>query len=291
MVAESMSDFQNDELLLQRKGSGSVMSESKPESSAPANLMAYNKVSKDGTTTPSGSSLSSSFVATAEDSIKVIVRLRPQNDKESVIHNNGKEAVQIHDSGLISVHDPNKGEPFVVNVNCALGPDSSQEQVFWEAGSSIVDHCMAGFNSSIFAYGQTGSGKTYTMLGCTDRQADGSLSNGCGLAPRIFETLFQAITQHEESCHGRRKNKNNNSSVRYSVKCSFLEIYNEEITDLLRPEAVGLQIRDGDLKRGVYVQGLSETEVLNGVLCIPFVETLHAYFEFFSYCDVMTNMI
>ncbi|KAL4525440.1 hypothetical protein Ndes2437A_g03901 [Nannochloris sp. 'desiccata'] len=52
-------------------------------------------------------------------------------------------------------------------------------------------------------------------------------------------------------------------TLRYSVKCSFLEIYNEEVTDLLAPSSTGLQIRDGDLKKGVYVQGLSETEVLN----------------------------
>jgi hypothetical protein len=47
---------------------------------------------------------------------------------------------------------------------------------------------------------------------------------------------------------------------------SFLEIYNELITDLLRPASSGLNIRDGDIKRGVYVEDLSETNVLNGGL-------------------------
>ena len=45
---------------------------------------------------------------------------------------------------------------------------------------------------------------------------------------------------------------------------SFLEIYNEIITDLLCPSSTGLSVRDGDHKRGVFVEGLSETNVLNG---------------------------
>jgi hypothetical protein len=51
---------------------------------------------------------------------------------------------------------------------------------------------------------------------------------------------------------------------------SFLEIYNEVITDLLRPCSTGLNIRDGDIKRGVYVEDLSETNVLNGA-CLAHV--------------------
>lgn len=51
--------------------------------------------------------------------------------------------------------------------------------------------------------------------------------------------------------------------LRYSLKCSFLEIYNETITDLLNPAAYNLQIRE-DIRRGCYVEGLSEEIVLNG---------------------------
>lgn len=51
--------------------------------------------------------------------------------------------------------------------------------------------------------------------------------------------------------------------VRYSVKCSFLEIYNETITDLLKPGSGNLNLRE-DMKRGCYVDNLTEQIVLNG---------------------------
>ena len=53
--------------------------------------------------------------------------------------------------------------------------------------------------------------------------------------------------------------------VRYSVKCSFLEIYNETITDLLKPSSGNLNLRE-DMKRGCYVDNLTEQIVLNGML-------------------------
>jgi hypothetical protein len=53
--------------------------------------------------------------------------------------------------------------------------------------------------------------------------------------------------------------------VRYSVKCSFLEIYNETITDLLKPSSGNLNLRE-DMKRGCYVDNLTEQVVLNGML-------------------------
>lgn len=53
--------------------------------------------------------------------------------------------------------------------------------------------------------------------------------------------------------------------LRFSVKCSFLEIYNENVTDLLRPSSGNLSLRE-DMKRGCYVDNLSEEIVLNGKL-------------------------
>lgn len=55
--------------------------------------------------------------------------------------------------------------------------------------------------------------------------------------------------------------------VRYSVKCSFLEIYNETITDLLKPSSGNLNLRE-DMKRGCYVDNLTEQIVLNGMLLV-----------------------
>lgn len=85
-----------------------------------------------------------------------------------------------------------------------------------------------GFNGCIFAYGQTGAGKTYTIQG---QGLDVSLNQSLmpeekvrrGLLPRVVEYMFSDI----ESAH------DTSSSVVYSVKCSYLEIYNEHIIDLV----------------------------------------------------------
>lgn len=194
----------------------------------------------------------------ADDAVRVIVRIRPLNEREGDAAT-CSPALTAQGASTVMLLDPGRTEPYTVAVDQVLDSDATQDLMFEAAGCRIVDHAMAGFNTSIFAYGQTGSGKTYTMLGDVARESDGSLSPDCGLVPRVFEALFAAIALREQmTARG-----SSASSLRYSVKCSFLEIYNEEVTDLLNPAATGLQIRDGDLKRGIYVQGLSENEVLN----------------------------
>ncbi|XP_058090792.1 kinesin-like protein KIN-12E isoform X1 [Magnolia sinica] len=115
----------------------------------------------------------------------------------------------------------------------------------------MVENCMSGYNSCMFAYGQMGSGKTNTMMGdiC---EMDNELSEDCGMTPRIFEYLFMRIREEVENRRDER--------LKYSCKCSFLEIYNEQITDLLEPASTNLQLRE-DMKKGVHVENLKEYEV------------------------------
>ena len=185
----------------------------------------------------------------SSSNVKVIVRVRPRlvpgsgggsQDVVGLTYGDGSAHVELRDPGR---------EPYIVGVDHALGQDSTQKDVFDVVGWPMVDHCMDGFNSTIFAYGQTGSGKTHTMMG--EIMDDDNLSENAGLIPRVFEALFSVISEKASDEYG------------YSVRCSFLEIYNEEITDLLDPSLTGLQIRDGDSSAGVYVQGLSERQVLN----------------------------
>ncbi|URE45943.1 KISc [Musa troglodytarum] len=129
----------------------------------------------------------------------------------------------------------------------------NQEMLFRVAGLPMVENCMSGYNSCVFAYGQTGSGKTYTMLGeIGELEVRPSLNRG--MTPRIFEFLFARIKAEEES---RRDEK-----LKYSCKCSFLEIYNEQITDLLDPTSSNLLLRE-DIRKGVYVENLTEYVVEN----------------------------
>ncbi|KAI3847328.1 hypothetical protein MKW92_005569 [Papaver armeniacum] len=103
------------------------------------------------------------------------------------------------------------------------------------AGLPMVENCLSGYNSCMFAYGQTGSGKTHTMLG-----EIGDLDR-----------------------------KPRDEKLTYNCKCSFLEIYNEQITDLLDPSCTNLLLRE-DMKTGVYVENLTEFEVntVNDILCL-----------------------
>ena len=108
--------------------------------------------------------------------------------------------------------------------------DASQEDIFNIVGKQQAINCLDGYNGCVFVYGQTGSGKTYTMMG-TQKQP--------GLLPRVIDFLFSCIDQSE--------------NVEYLLKCSYLEIYNEHIIDLLNPSLGNLQLRE-DLKKGVYVE-------------------------------------
>lgn len=91
--------------------------------------------------------------------------------------------------------------------------NSRQEDIFNETAYPIIDNVLQGYNGTIFAYGQTGTGKTFTITGVhTDKELK-------GIMPRSFETIFKSI-----EC---------DSSKEYLVRASYLEIYNEEIRDLL----------------------------------------------------------
>ena len=109
--------------------------------------------------------------------------------------------------------------------------------------SPLVQDVINGYNATIFAYGQTGTGKTFTMEGNIndiDRK---------GIIPRSFESLYQSLNELH-------------SSIEYSVKVSYIEIYMERIKDLLEPTRSNseLVIRE-DKTKGIYISGVTEATV------------------------------
>ncbi|KAH0460878.1 hypothetical protein IEQ34_008453 [Dendrobium chrysotoxum] len=179
-----------------------------------------------------------------DSGVQVILRLRPLSKEEE---DEGSLIAQKISPNSISILD------HTFTFDSVADAGSTQEDIFQLVGVPLVENCLAGFNSSIFAYGQTGSGKTYTMWGLPSAlTADGSLSQERGLTPRVFELLFSRI--YEEQA------KQSDKQLIYQCHCSFLEIYNEQITDLLEPTQRNLQIRE-DIKTGVYVDCLTEEYV------------------------------
>ncbi|XP_043701670.1 kinesin-like protein KIN-12E isoform X11 [Telopea speciosissima] len=182
-----------------------------------------------------------------DHNVQVIIRIRPLNNSEISLQGYNKCVSQDSCQTVTWTGHPESRFTF----DLVADENVSQEKLFKVAGLPMVDNCMGGYNSCMFAYGQTGSGKTHTMLGDIEGGTRRHSVN-CGMTPRVFESLFSRIQKEKES---RREEK-----LRFTCKCSFLEIYNEQILDLLDPSSVNLQIRE-DAKRGVYVENLKEVEV------------------------------
>ncbi|XP_058754935.1 kinesin-like protein KIN-12A isoform X3 [Vicia villosa] len=100
----------------------------------------------------------------------------------------------------------------------------------------------------------TGIGKTYTMWGPANSLAEAKEQQE--LTPRVFERLFPRIKEEQT----KEQTKHSDQQFNYQCNCSFLEIYNEQITYLLDPSQRNLQIRE-DVKSSVYVENLTENQV------------------------------
>ncbi|CBI24411.3 unnamed protein product, partial [Vitis vinifera] len=182
-----------------------------------------------------------------EHNVQVIIRIRPLSSSEISLQGYNKCIRQDSCQAITWTGHPESRFTF----DLVADENVSQEKLFKVAGLPMVDNCMGGYNSCMFAYGQTGSGKTHTMLGDIEGGTRRHSVN-CGMTPRVFEYLFSRIQKEKEA---RRDEK-----LRFTCKCSFLEIYNEQILDLLEPSSANLQIRE-DIKKGVHVENLTELEV------------------------------
>ncbi|KAF5744939.1 phragmoplast orienting kinesin 2 isoform X2 [Tripterygium wilfordii] len=182
-----------------------------------------------------------------DQNVQVIIRLRPLSSSEISLQGYNKCVRQESSQTITWTGHPESRFTFDIVAD----ENVSQEKLFKVAGVPMVENCVGGYNSCMFAYGQTGSGKTHTMLGDIEEGTRRHNVN-CGMTPRVFEYLFSRIQKEKEA----RKDE----KLRFTCKCSFLEIYNEQILDLLDPSSNNLQIRE-DIKRGVYVENLKEIEV------------------------------
>lgn len=117
-----------------------------------------------------------------------------------------------------------------------------QQDIFDFSIRPTVDDILNGYNGTVFAYGQTGAGKSYTMMGSSIDDEEGR-----GVIPRIVEQIFASIMTSP-------------STIEYTVRVSYMEIYMEKIRDLLQPVNDNLPIHE-EKNRGVYVKGLLEIYV------------------------------
>ncbi|NXQ64183.1 KIF15 protein, partial [Anthoscopus minutus] len=178
------------------------------------------------------------------DAIKVFVRVRPPSDRTALTDGDHGLCLSVLSSNTIRLHS--KPEPKIFTFDYVANMETTQESVFSSVAKNIVESCMNGYNGTIFAYGQTGSGKTFTMMGPSD--SDNFTHSLRGVIPRSFEYLFFLIEREKEKA---------GSGKSFLCKCSFIEIYNEQIFDLLDSASAGLFLRE-HIKKGVFVDGAVE---------------------------------
>ena len=151
-------------------------------------------------------------------SIRVFCRVRPPGPGE------GEAAVSTPSETECALTQPSGKKSFAFDH--VFGAATSQEGVFEEV-EPVLDSVLAGFNVCIFAYGQTGSGKTFTMEGIRDDDSK------LGINPRALRRIFELISDKKQfAALGGAKA---DDGWEYEVKVAYLEIYNENVKDLLGP--------------------------------------------------------
>lgn len=170
------------------------------------------------------------------EAVKVMVRARPMNTREKKL--NSKSVIDVKEKRReISITDPSDAEnKKTFTYDAVFDENSRQDDVYEASAFGIVQNMFEGYNGTIFAYGQTGCGKTFSMMGVPD---DEKLK---GIIPRSFKHIVSIIQD--------TKNKN------FLLRCSFIEIYNENIHDLLGEDtAKNMDLRESKNK-GVFIKDL-----------------------------------
>ncbi|XP_010508553.1 PREDICTED: kinesin-like protein KIN-12F [Camelina sativa] len=171
--------------------------------------------------------------------VKVVVRIKPTKEYCWKVKKVSNDSYSVQDRQF--------------TFDSVLDSILNQDDVFQQVGVPLVRDALSGYNTSVLSYGQNGSGKTYTMWGPAGSMLEDPSPKGeQGLAPRVFQMLFSEIQ--------REKMKSAGKEVNFQCRCSFLEIYNGQISDLIDQTQRNLKIKD-DTKNGIHVEKLTEEYV------------------------------
>ncbi|KAI9785564.1 MAG: kinesin motor protein cin8 [Peltula sp. TS41687] len=201
--------------------------------------------------------------STEETNIHVVVRCRGRSERE-IRENSG---VVLSTDGIKGktvelTMGPNAMGNKTYHFDRVFSPAADQSMICDEVITPILDEMLQGYNCTIFAYGQTGTGKTYTMSGDMSDISLGLISDTAGIVPRLLHSLFTRIQEADDES---------------AVKCSFIELYNEELRDLLSADdRTKLKIYEDSQKSlsgGTYVQGMEEMYIKDATEGIRLLRT------------------
>uniref|UniRef100_U5EUZ6 Kinesin-like protein n=1 Tax=Corethrella appendiculata TaxID=1370023 RepID=U5EUZ6_9DIPT len=178
------------------------------------------------------------------ENVKTVVRVRPLSKDE--IECGSQNIIKTDKTNRsVTVYKTNSNEPpKVYYFDNVFGEDSTQIDLYIDTARPIVDKVLEGYNGTILAYGQTGTGKTYTMSGNPESPQTK------GIIPNTFAHIFGHIAKAKDN-------------QKFLVRVSYMEIYNEEVRDLLGKEMnKSLEVKErSDI--GVFVKDLSGYVVHN----------------------------
>ncbi|KAI1196223.1 P-loop containing nucleoside triphosphate hydrolase protein [Nemania serpens] len=185
-----------------------------------------------------------------ETNINVVVRCRGRNERE--VRENSAVVVSteaVQGKAVELSLGPSALSNKTYNFDRVFSPAADQNMIYEDVVQPILEEMLSGYNCTIFAYGQTGTGKTYTMSGDMN-DTFGLLSDAAGIIPRVLHSLFSKLSGEDTESF---------------VKCSFIELYNEELRDLMSVEEnAKLKIFDDASRKGhatTIVQGMEEAHI------------------------------
>lgn len=197
----------------------------------------------------------------SEEAVRVFVRIRPLNKRE--LAENQVIGWNFTDTSMLE--DTPNGQRNYAYDHC-FGPTGTNTETYEIVGRPVVLQAMEGYNGTVFTYGQTGSGKTWTMRGS---------ESDPGMMVLCIKDIMHWIQTHP--------------NCQTTLRVSYMEVYNEEINDLLGvpgPTSKNLRIVSEDAVRGAVIGGLVEE------VCVTpndFMEVLHRGEASRSYASTSMN--
>jgi hypothetical protein len=205
------------------------------------------------------------------NNVQVAIRTRPLSNKDhflgtqrAVETTRGKNTINVSkradgDHTSVVGNSPHETKEFPFDI--IFSEHHGQEDVFQQIVIDLLVNSWIGYNLCVFAYGQTGSGKSYTMQGA---------GSDVGIIPRFCEMLFATIALKEAEVEKLNVVKGRVLEFDWKVHVQYVQIYNEQIQDLLDEETGGRsRAREGGLKirehaiEGTYVEGAGKKRARN----------------------------
>ncbi|CAK6974504.1 centromere-associated protein E [Scomber scombrus] len=188
---------------------------------------------------------------TEESAVKVCVRVRPLIEREESAASEEAKPVQLFwkadKKSIHQIDDGNSTKSF--SFDRVFIAEETTKQLYQGIAKPLVVSAVEGYNGTIFAYGQTSSGKTFTMMGSKDIP---------GVIPLAVDDVFQTI-----------KNRPNKE---FLLRVSYMEIYNETVTDLLVDswKRKPLEVREA-INKNIYVADLTEELVTSPAQALAWI--------------------